>query len=480
MSLGNILVAKGLVTPEDVQRAMEHQRENGGRFGDNLVAVGAATAEEIDAVLNEVPDAPRRLEDTGIDPMNLLQLMMKGMFAENLETVAGLAEAMMLFSSVVKPLMEEALDRQWVEAVGQVSGGAGALGETRYALTKDGRRWTQEAMDLCQYFGPAPVSLEAFQERILLQRMTNEWISRPVMLEAFGDLVIPERFVSRLGPAINSATALLIYGPAGNGKTTIAEIVGKIFENVIYVPHCFEVDGQIIKVYDPSIHKTIERPPEVEGEVRSLRRDTLDKRWMPCYRPMVMTGGELTLEMLDLKFNEIAKFYDAPMHIKALNGTFLIDDFGRQRASPEDILNRWIVPLNSRVDYLNLHTGKSFQLPFDELVIFSTNLKPSDLMDPAFQRRINYKLETVAPPEDVFRDVFENVAAKNGLQLSEEIYQQVIASIRDNNAPLAYFQPNFIVDQVLASCKFEDMESQFTKDNVEDAMLNLFVVETEA
>jgi hypothetical protein len=479
MSLGSILVAKGLVTADDVERAMEYQRENGGRFGDNLVAIGAATAEAIDAVLNEVPDGPRRLEDTGIEPMNLLQLMMKGMFAENLETVAALAEAMMLTSSVVNPLMKEATERQWVEAVGQVSGAAGTLGETRYALTKDGRGWTQEAMDLCQYFGQAPVSLEAFQERILLQRMTNEWISRPVMQEAFGDLVIPDRFVSRLGPAINSATALLIYGPAGNGKTTIAEIVGRIFENVIYVPHCFEVDGQIIKVYDPSIHKTIKSPTDGEGKVRSLRRDTVDKRWVPCYRPMVMTGGELTLEMLDLKFNEIAKFYDAPMHIKALNGTFLIDDFGRQRVAPEDILNRWIVPLNSRVDYLNLHTGKSFQLPFDELVIFSTNLKPSDLMDPAFQRRINYKLETVAPPETVFRDVFENIAAKNGLQLTDDIYQQVMTTIRANDAPLAYFQPNFIVDQVLASCKFEDMEAKFTKENVEDAMLNLFVEESE-
>ncbi len=475
MSLGSILVAKGLVSKEDIQRGIEYQREHGGRFGDNLVAIGAIEAEQIEAVLNDVPDAPRNLEETGIDPMSLLQIMLKGMFTENLETVARLAEAMMLNSAVLKPLMEEALDRKWVEAVGQSSTGVGSLGETRYSLSKEGRIWVGEAMEQNQYFGPAPVPLVAFQERILLQRMTNEWISRPIMQGAFEELVMPDRFVSRLGPAINSGTALLIYGPAGNGKTTIAEIVGKIFENVIYVPHCFDVDGQIIKVFDPSIHKVIDEQTEGEDGARSLRRDTLDKRWVPCYRPLVITGGELTVEMLDLKFNEIAKFYDAPMHIKALNGTFLIDDFGRQRASPEDILNRWIVPLNSRVDYLSLHTGKNFQLPFDELVIFSTNLKPSDLMDPAFQRRINYKLETIAPSEELFRDVFHNVALSKGLELTEDVYRQVMEGIRANGAPLAYFQPNFIVDQVLASCKFEGMEPQFTSENIEDAMLNLFI-----
>jgi hypothetical protein len=195
---------------------------------------------------------------------------------------------------------------------------------------------------------------------------------------------------------------------------------------------------------------------------------------------MVVTGGELTLEMLDLKFNEIAKFYEAPMHIKALNGTFLIDDFGRQRVKPEDILNRWIVPLASRVDFLNLHTGKSFEIPFDELVIFSTNLHPNDLMDPAFQRRIAYKLETVEPPEDLFREVFEGMARKQNLELTDDVYRQVVEGIRANEAPLAYFQPKFIVEQVLASCKFEGISPQFTVENVEDAMVNLFVKEAES
>lgn len=240
------------------------------------------------------------------------------------------------------------------------------------------------------------------------------------------------------------------------------------------MPYCVDVDGEIIKIYDPTIHRQVEEVPE-EKNGTNLRRSRVDLRWVPCYRPMVSTGGELTIEMLDLKYNPVAKYYEAPLHIKALNGTFLIDDFGRQRAKPEDILNRWIVPLNSRVDYLTMHSGKSIMIPFDEIVIFSTNMHPDDLMDPAFQRRISYKLETVEPPQDLFLKVFVGMATKSGLNLTQDIYTQVITGIRNAQAPLAYFQPKFIVEQVLASCKFEGVKPQFTKENVDDALANLFV-----
>jgi energy-coupling factor transporter ATP-binding protein EcfA2 len=286
--------------------------------------------------------------------------------------------------------------------------------------------------------------------------------------------VMTERFVSRLGPAINSGNAILIYGPAGNGKTTVAEIVGKVFQNVIYVPYCVDIDGEVMKVFDPTVHRKV-ADNNMQESGANLRRSRIDPRWVACYRPMVITGGELTIEMLDLKYNAMAKFYETPLHIKALNGTFLIDDFGRQRAKPEDILNRWIVPLNSRVDYLTTHSGKSIMIPFDEIVIFSTNMHPDDLMDPAFQRRISYKLETVEPQEQLFIKVFVEMAKKFGLVLTQDIYKQVITGIRANEAPLAYFQPKFIVEQVLASCKFEGLKPQFTPENVDDALANLFV-----
>ncbi len=479
MSFGDILVAKGLASPDDIVRALDHQKANGGRIGESLVALGIVTQEQVSQVIGEVPPAPRNVEDTGIDPGFLLQLMLKGMFLERMELPSQLAEALKLSAGIINKLLQDAKDRKLVEALGSAVGGGGAIPEMRYALTKAGREWTQECIENSQYFGPAPVPLEAWQDRILRQRITNEVISRQRLEQAFEGLVMPERFLMRLGPAVNSGNPMLIYGPAGNGKTTVAEIIGKIFENVVFVPYCVEIGGEVMKVYDPTVHRSVEGSSGVDTNT-GVRVGPIDRRWVPCYRPMVITGGELTLEMLDLKFNPIAKFYEAPLHVKALNGTFLIDDFGRQLAKPEQILNRWIVPLNSKVDYLSLHSGKSVKIPFDEIVIFSTNMHPNDLMDPAFQRRISYKLETLEPPEDLYKKVFRMMAAKQGLELPESIYQQVIDSIRQVEAPLAYFQPKFIVEQVLASCKFEGIKPQFTPQNTEDALSNLFIQSTKS
>ena len=466
-------MAKGLATAADIDRATQHQLVNGGRLGDSIVALGILTKDQIEKILKEAPQAPISVVDTGIDPAGLLDLAVKGMYAENLETASQIAEALKLSSGIISQLLVEAKERKMVEALVSNSGGS-TMAEQRLTLTRAGREWAADALARCAYFGPAPVSLKDYQERIESQRVSNEHITRPQLDEAFNGLVMTDRFISRLGPAVNSGNAILIYGPAGNGKTTVAEIVGKIFNDVVYVPYCVDIDGEIMKVYDPTVHRKVAEPPEAAVGT-GLRRSRVDTRWVACTRPMVVTGGELTIEMLDLKYNHIAKFYEAPLHIKALNGTFLIDDFGRQRAKPEDILNRWIVPLNSKVDYLTLHTGKSVRIPFDEIVIFSTNMHPDDLMDPAFQRRISYKLETVEPPAELYRKVFDGMARKAGLEVSDATFAQVLEAIRHNNAPLAYFQPKFIVEQVLASCKFEGTKPHFSNDNVLDALANLFV-----
>jgi hypothetical protein len=327
------------------------------------------------------------------------------------------------------------------------------------------------------YVGPAPVSLEDYRTQVARQRISNERLTRSMVAAAFGDLVVSPDLLSNVGIAANASRPMLLYGPSGNGKTSIGLRVGALFRDVIFIPYCFEVDGQIIKVYDPAVHKRVERQTSGEKEPISLRRENLDERWVACRRPLVILGGELTLDMLKLG-SEACGLYEAPPQVKALGGVLMMDDFGRQIVSPTALLNRWIVPLEAQVDYLTLGTGKTFDLPFDELVIFCTNLTPSDLVDPAFLRRIPYKIEVPAPSADEYRRIFQAVCVSRGIQIDDDMVGELIDEISvKNNFPLAGYQPKSIIDQVFAIAKFEGEEPDISREQIRRALRNLYTTE---
>jgi hypothetical protein len=421
------------------------------------------------------PSAPTTLEATGLSLDLMMQLVLKLLHFAGELTGIEIAHRLGVEFSVVDPALEFVKRLHQCEIVG----GAGIGGPSyRYRITDAGRQRALLFLENNHYVGAAPVPLGQYVAYLEAYRnAVPRSVTRARVRGAFSHLVLSQRVLDQVGPAIAAAHSMFVYGPPGNGKTVIAQAIRNLLDGEIAVPHAIEVQGSIIRLYDPVNHELIATP---EGASSLSRSDRPDQRWVRCRRPMVMVGGELTLEALELSYSPTMRFYGAPVQAIANGGVLVIDDFGRQRCSARDLLNRWIVPLESRVDFLTLNTGQKFELPFMLLVVFATNIRPSELVDEAFLRRIHYKVFAESPTVVDFRHIFENCCRERQIPYDNAIVDHLLHHYyRPRNLTLRGCHPRDLIDQALAQAAYLGEPRQLTNELLEAACASYFVDDTE-
>lgn len=418
------------------------------------------------------PASPSRLQDLKLPIAMTCDILLKTMFRKNVDVVSKVAQALCLTIPVTQEIIDLVREQKLLEATGTLNVSSG--NEMGYQLTDAGKARALDALSQSEYFGAMPIPLDVYRGQVERQSVQNIQITRDQLSNALGHLILPNELLDQVGPAVSAGRSILMYGPPGNGKSSIANGLRDALGDQIYVPRALEYSGQVITLYDPIVHSAVQL--EAESTTKLRRSKGFDSRYVLCERPTVITGGELSLNMLDLVYNPTARTYQAPLQLKSTGGIFIVDDLGRQAEPPQNMINRWIVPLEEAKDILSLQSGEKFEVPFDTLVVFSTNFHPNEIFDQAALRRIFFKIKVDGPSQENFLKIFALVARKKGVPLDEgSLVHLLKVKYPTINNVYANYHPVFLIDQIISICEFEGLPYQMSPALIDRARANMFV-----
>lgn len=416
-----------------------------------------------------VPRQPRNMRETGISAAMIEKIIMRFLFQVGAETSRRIATQLRLPFKVLEPMFKQLRSDKHIDLAGTTS-----TGDSEFCITDSGRDRARRYAAECTYFGAAPVSLEDYVASVSAQSIAGQVVTKADLSRAFKGLIINEAMFNRLGPAINSGRGMFLFGEPGNGKTSIAERVTDAFGSTVWIPRAIAIEGEIMRIYDPAVHEAVEDDSKGAGLLDSM---DIDRRWVQIKRPTVVAGGELTMDELEISLNPTSKICESPLQVKSNCGTLVIDDFGRQKMPVDMLLNRWIVPLEKRYDFLNMPNGKKIQIPFDQLIVFSTNLEPKDLVDGAFLRRIPYKIEVPDPTEAEFLNLFGIMCEKLGFPCRPDAVRYLVDThYKAINRPFRLCQPRDLLLQVRNYCQFHSLPLELSCEAFDAAVLNYFCI----
>lgn len=456
MNLAERLIKAGVLTREQLAPALYRQKKSRCFLAKHLLDLNLVAPEVLEKFIYEYPPIPETLEEAGLTQNLLIQLLLKHAFYRDTFSIREMTMALKIPSGLLEPLISD-LKKQnllFVRPRDAMTNKANLSMEMYYALTEQGRNMAEQALEANRYVGPAPVPLEDYWDWVEAQTINRVKVERSHLERVFADYELNPGLLDKIGPAVNSGRSIFLFGPSGNGKTVMSTAIGQAFEDPVYLPYALYVYGQIIRLFDEVNHQ----PVSTNGE-----GPRHDPRWVLCQRPVVIVGGEMTEDSLELRFNPILKFYEAPHQLRANNGVFIIDDFGRQKMSPRQLLNRWMYPLESRQDFCCLHTGQQFGVPFDQLIIFSTNLNPHSLADEAFLRRIRHKIFIGYVTPNQYVNIFRRVCREFHMDFDEGLVREMmnryyVAPTR----PLSACHPRDLVQNLVDRARFLDQEARLT------------------